>query len=241
MSKFGTFFKRLIVPVSYEKNSSSSPSSPSKVQVNQPTLPSSARSSTPTLPAKTRPIIINTQSCTTSPRTMSKQVILNIETTTTTTTENENENNNTSIKSNYLTSEVPRSNLRRLSAPLFIHTSPDHPPVYSSTLVNQNVEEALLLSLHRVSLSSPTTISMHSNSSNQNLTTSIPINGSSACSLTRSDIRSGSVNISSSPSSHSNILINNISTTSGKQNIRPSIFGHLKENHFFNYVAKNYI
>ncbi|CAF0928221.1 unnamed protein product [Rotaria sordida] len=194
MSKLGSFFRRIFSSTSSD-NQCPSPSLKSEfedVPVNAPL--SSSKSTKSNLTTKT------TQSCSTSPRTVIKQQTIN--------TDNRNESSN----SNFLSSHVDKINMRRLSAPLIIHTSTRHHPQYSSTIVNESTEQALLSSLQRLSVSSSTTTTAGPNSSIH----SLGINdGGSTSPLTRPDVRSVSFNLSLSPSSLSNNLVNNILPTSG--------------------------
>jgi hypothetical protein len=163
----------------------------------------SSSSSSTTIPSTSKLTKLTTQSCTSSPRIVVKQTTLNAEST------------NNAIKSNYLSSDINKANIRRLSAPLIIHSSIHHPPQYPSTIVNENTEEALLSSLQRSSLSSSTTTA-HPNHSIHSLANSSGGGSSLGSPLSRSDVRSASFNLSTSPSMTSNTLANNISSTSGR-------------------------
>ena len=203
MAKFGSFFRRLFTPTSSDdKRSLSSPLSTSEPRTNMLIIPGGS----PSLSSTPKSIVINTQSCTTSPRIMVKQTTLSAD------------NTNATSKSNYLSSDINRINLRRLSAPLLIQTSAHHHHQYPSTIVNENTEEILLSSLQRSSLSSSTTTTVHSNYSSHNLTTSSGGGGggSSGSPLSRPEIRSASFNLTPSPSTLSNNLVNNLSTVAGK-------------------------
>jgi len=200
MAKLGSFFRRLFSPNpsdDHKLSSALTPESRKSVLIIPPSSPSSLPISKLTT--------MTTRSCTTSPRVVPKQTILNVE------------NTNETSKSNYLSSDIIKVNIRRLSAPLIIHTSSHHHPQYPSTIVNESTEKALLSSLHRSSLSSSTTTTAHPNHSIHSLITSSPGgDGSSGSSLSRPNVRSASFNLSTSPSSLSNNLVNNISSTSGR-------------------------
>jgi hypothetical protein len=199
MAKLGSFFRRIFTQNSSDGHSSSSvlTTEPKKTVLIIP----------PSSPSK---LPITSRSCTVSPRPSSRMVIKQ------TTIHHDNNINETS-NTNFLSSNTYRINDRRLSAPLIIHSSTYHGQ-YRSTTVNESIEEALISSLHRLSLSSPTATTAHpSNSINSLGTNSI----GSACASPRPDVRSASLNLSPSnslilPSSLSNNLVNNISPASGR-------------------------
>jgi hypothetical protein len=203
MAKFGSFFRRLFSPNPSDDHKSSSALTPES-RKNVVIIPPSSPSSLPISKLTT----MTTRSCTTSPCVVPKQTTLNVE------------NTNETSKSNYLSSDIIKVNIRRLSAPLIIHTSSHHHPQYPSTIVNESTEKALLSSLQRSSLSSSTTTTTaHPNHSIHSLITSSPGGGgggSSGSSSSRPNVRSASFNLSTSPSSLSNNLVNNISSTSGR-------------------------
>jgi len=209
MAKFGSFFRRLFTPNSSDdRNRSSSLTSESRKSVLIiPPSSSSSISSTSKLTTMT------TQSCSTSPHMVIKPTTLNLD------------NTNKTSNSNYLSSDISKANIRRLSAPLIIHTSANYHSQYPSTIVNETTEEALLSSLQRSSLSSlqrsslssSITTTAHPHHSIHSLATgSGGGGGSSGSPLSRPDVRSASFNLSTSPSSLSNNLINNIPSTSGR-------------------------
>jgi hypothetical protein len=189
MAKLVSFFRRLFTPTSSNDNHPSSTSESRKsVLITPPSLPPASK------------LTIE------SSRLTNKQTILNAD------------NTNEILKSKYLSSDINKVNLRRLSAPLLINESSHHHPQYPSTIVNESTEEALLSSLQRSSLSSSTTTTAHPNHSVHSLTTTGAGGcGTSGSPLSRPDVRSASFNISTSPSSLSNNLANNISSQSGKK------------------------
>ncbi|CAF3528373.1 unnamed protein product [Rotaria sp. Silwood1] len=202
MAKWGSFFRRLFTSTSsdnqYSSSSSSSLKSESRksILVMSPLSPSKSTKS----PLTTKTNQSYSASPRSSPRTMIKQITLNPD------------NRNKTLHSNFLSSDVAKTNMRRLSAPLIIHTSTRHHPQYSSTIVNESTEEALLSSLQRLSVSSSTTTTACPNNSFHSLGIN---NESSTSPLSRPDVRSASLNLSLSPSSLSNNLVNNILSTSG--------------------------
>ncbi|CAF0897379.1 unnamed protein product [Rotaria sp. Silwood1] len=202
MAKWGSFFRRLFTSTSsdnqYSSSSSSSLKSESRksILVMSPLSPSKSTKS----PLTTKTNQSYSASPRSSPRTMIKQITLNPD------------NRNKTLHSNFLSSDVDKTNMRRLSAPLIIHTSTHHHPQYSSTIVNESTEEALLSSLQRLSVSSSTTTTACPNNSFHSLGIN---NEGSTSPLSRPDVRSASLNLSLSPSSLSNNLVNNILSTSG--------------------------
>lgn len=208
MAKLGSFFRRLFSPNPSDNPNPSlslslTPETRPNVLIIPPPPQPPPSPSPPTIVSTSKLASMITRSCTTSPRMVTKQTTLNAD------------SGNETIKSNYLSSDINKGNLRRLSAPLIIHTSSQHPlSQYPSTIVNESTEEALLSSLHRTSLSSPTAASAHLNH-NIHILATIG-SGSSGSLLSRPDNRSASFNLSTSPSSLSNNLVNNISSTSGR-------------------------
>jgi hypothetical protein len=122
------------------------------------------------------------------------------------------DNKNQTYNSNFLSSDVNKTTVRRVSTPVTIHTSAHHSSKYSSIIVNESTEEALLSSLQRLSTSSSTT---NANPNNSIHSLSINCSGSTSL-LSRRDVRSASFNLLVSPSSLSNNLVNNISSASGR-------------------------
>jgi hypothetical protein len=206
MAKLGSFFRRLFTPITSDDPNPSSLSSTLESQKSDvpiiPPLP-------PSISLAARPTTISTQSCTISPNVVTKPIILNAD------------KIHETSKSNYLSSDINKTNIRRLSAPLLIQTSARPHPQYPSTIVNEITEEALLSSLQRSSFSSSiTTTTAHPNHSVHSLVANSGGGGSggssSGCLLSRPEIRSASFNLSTSPSTISNNLVNNISSTSGR-------------------------
>ena len=204
MAKLGSFFRRLFTPIISDESNPSSLSSTSESQKKDVVITPPPPPSIPSIPSIAKPTTINIQPCSTSPRAVTKQTTLNADSI------------NETSKSNYLSSDINKTNLRRLSAPLLIQTSAHPHSQYPSTIVNEITEEALLSSLHRASFSSSnTTTNAHPNNSVHSLAANSG-GGSSACLLSRPEIRSASFNLSTSPSTISNNLINNISSASGR-------------------------
>ena len=202
MAKLGSFFRRLFMPITSDE--SIPPPETSIGEIQKTGMLIIPPSSTPQTTA------INTRSCATTPRAISKQTPLNAD------------SKHETTKSNYLSSDINKTNIRRLSAPLLIQTSTHPHPQYPSTIVNEITEEALLSSLQRASFSSsiPTTTicpnhSVHSLSTNSG--GGGGGGGSSGCLLSRPEVRSASFHLTTSPSSISNSnLVNNISSASGR-------------------------
>ena len=198
MAKLGSFFRRLFTPLISDESEPSSETSIGEIKKTGMKI-------TPPPPSTPQLATINTRSCTT---------------TTTTTPSNADSKRETS-KSNYLSSDINRPNIRRLSAPLLIQTSGHPHPQYPSTIVNEVTEEALLSSLQRASFSSsiPTTTTC-TNHSVHSLTATNSTGGggdSSGCFLSRPEVRSASFNLPTSSSSISNNnIVNNISSASGR-------------------------
>lgn len=203
MAKLGSFFRRLFTAIASDEPTPSSLSSSSESRKTGVliTPPSSTSQTT----------IINTRSCTSSPRAVAKITTLIA-------------NSRDEIsKSNYLSSDIHKPNIRRLSAPLLIQTSAYPHSQYPSTIVNEITEEALLSSLQRASFSSPIPTTTATTTYPNHSVHSLSANsgggggsggGSSGCLLSRPENRSASFNLSTSPSSISNNLINNISSAS---------------------------
>jgi hypothetical protein len=199
MAKLGSFFRRLFSPKSSDDQQPSSSTLTLETRKNMLIIP-------PLSPPKlvtTRLPLMTTKSCSASPRLGVKQTSMH------------NNQINEISNSNFLSSDVLKANIRRLSAPLITHTPANHHPQYSSAIVNESTEEALLSSLHRLSLSSSPKLPAHPNNSIHSLGTSAGGDGSGSP-LLRSDVRSASFNLSSSPSTLSNNVINNIFSTSGR-------------------------
>ncbi|CAF2261131.1 unnamed protein product [Rotaria magnacalcarata] len=200
MAKLGSFFRRLFTSNSSDNQCSSSSLKP---ETRKSALIIAPLSSPKSTTYKSTPTA--SQSCSVSPQSrchsMIKQITMN--------TDKKNETHN----SNFLSSDVNKTAVRRVSTPVTIHTSAHHNSKYSSITVNGSTEEALLSSLQRLSTSSSTTTN---NGNPNNSIHSLSINCSGLASLlSRRDIRSASVNLSVSPSSLSNNLVNNISSASG--------------------------
>jgi hypothetical protein len=193
MAKLGLFFRRLFNTNDFDDEK------PPEPRKNVRIIP------TVTTPKVT---LMATQSCTVSPRISPRLV-------TKQTSVHSNQSNEIP-NSNFLSSDIHKSNIRRLSAPLIIHTSANHPPQYPSTIVNESTEEALLSSLHRLSLSTSLKSTGHHNNSIHSLVTTSPGCDSTGSPISRPDVRSASFNLSSSPSTLSNHLVNNIFSTSGR-------------------------
>ncbi|CAF3150865.1 unnamed protein product [Rotaria socialis] len=214
MAKLGSFFRRLFTSNSSDNQHSSSSSSPS----------SSSSSSSSSLKPETRKSVLivaplpspksttykskstTSQSCSASPQSRSHSMIKQI----TMNADNKKETYN----SNFLSSDIHKTAVRRVSTPVTIHTSAHHNSKYSSITVSEGTEEALLASLQRLSTSSSTTTTTNGNPNNSIHSLSINCNGPTSL-LSCLDIRSASVNLSVSPSLLSNSLVNNISSASG--------------------------
>jgi hypothetical protein len=201
MAKLGSFLRRLFTTNSSGDHRPSSPSrlsEPHKGILIMPPLSSSKLS-----PSKLT--TITTRSCTVSPQplphTVIKQTTVHVD------------NMNVTSNSNFLSSDINKINNRRLSAPHIVHTSTHYQSQYPSTIVNEDTEDALLSSLHRASFSSSPATTMHPYSSIHSLGSNV---GAPTIPLSRPEVRSASFNLTSSPSSLSNNLINNISPASGR-------------------------
>ncbi len=193
MAKLGSFLRRLFTTNSSGDHRRSSPSVISEPKKNILVMP-------PLSPSK-----LTTRSCTVSPQplphTVIKQTPVHVD------------NMNVTSNSNFLSSDIHKINNRRLSAPHIVHTSTHYQSQYPSTIVNEDTEDALLSSLHRASFSSSPATTTHPHSSIHSLGSNV---GTSTSLLSRPEVRSVSFNLTSSPSSLSNNLINNISSASGR-------------------------
>lgn len=214
MAKLGSFFRRLFSPSA----DMTSPTTPLHVE-SSPKLvvfPSSAMTSEAKI-SKALEVTNPSRSsspCPSTAHTMIKQTTVTVD------------GSETSPRSNFLSSHTQKTNDRRLSAPMIIHTSvPSHQP-FQPTVVDETTEEALISSLQRFSLSTPT-----ATSSSVALPTTMQSNhslgpsrsGSISASLQRPDTRSASFHLSPSPSnsqilpsSLSNNLLNNVASASGR-------------------------
>lgn len=197
MAKLGSFFRRLFSPDDSDPPSSSS----------SPPVPESRKSGTSIIPpassSTTEMKTKDARSCATPPRVVVKQTTLNVD------------RMNEIPKSNYLSSDINKANIRRLSAPLLIQTIAHPHSQYPSTIFNESTEEALLSSLQRSAFSSAATtpVATHPDHSIHSLAASSGEGGvgsSSASLLSRPDIRSASFNLPALPSSISNSQVNNI-------------------------------
>lgn len=203
MAKLGSFFRRLFSPLFLDDpDLSTSDSCKSDVPIISSASPSVSST------AEFNPIDIRSSTATPTPN-ITKQRI------------SHSDQMDDTLKSNYLSSDSHRSNIRRLSAPLLIQTSPHphHPhPQCPSTIVNQSTEQALITPLQRSSFSStPNTVKIHSNSSAHSLTaTNSGGAGSSASLLSRPENRSASFNVPTLSSSINYNPINNIASSSGR-------------------------
>ena len=207
MAKLGSFFRRLFSPLFHDDpDRSTSDSCKSDVPI--------ISSGSPSISSTTEFNPIDTRSSTKSPPPPPPPAVIKQRI-------SHSDRMDDTLKSNYLSSDSHRSNIRRLSAPLLIQTfpHPHHPhSQYPSTIVNQSTEEALLSSLQRSSFSSaPNTVKIHPNSSAHSLTaTNSGGAGSSASLLSRPEIRSASFNSPASSSPINCIQINNILSSSGR-------------------------
>lgn len=201
MAKLGSFFRRLFTPTSPDNQNSLSSS------LNSESRKSIVITSSLSPSKSTAPKLISTasQSCSTSPRivtrTVTKQITVN------------DDNRKEASNPKFLSSDINKMNLRRLSAPLIIHTAARNQSQYSSVAVNENTEEELLSSLQRLSVSSSPKPTAHPNNSTNSLGVN---NGSPTKLLSPSDGRSSPFNLSPSASSLINSLVNNILPASGR-------------------------
>lgn len=212
MAKLGSFFRRLFAPLYLDHEHSTSDSCKSDV----PILSSPSSSKCSTAESST----IDTRPLTSTSIPSSPLAIIQHKKTSSPDRMDE------ISKSNYLSSDPPRSNIRRLSAPLLIQTSL-HPHLqYPSTIVNESTEEALLSSLHRASFSSTSnTTKTCSNSSAQSLATRNSGGDSSSLSLlSRPEIRSASFNAPTSSISITCSQVNKTLSSSGRWKKKKTIF-----------------
>ncbi|CAF3479577.1 unnamed protein product [Adineta steineri] len=202
MAKLGSFFRRLFTPNTVDDVNLSSSSSALTTESHKNVFIMPPLSSSNLTTSKITSL--TTRSCTVSPRSSPQPVLKQ-------TTINADQINSTP-NSNFLSSDIIKSNVRRLSAPL-IQTSTNYYPQYSSTIVNENTTAALVSSLQRLSFSSsPATIENHNSSL---LSLGSNGGGTPASPLSRPEVRSASFNLTPSSSSVSNNLGNNISSASG--------------------------
>ena len=216
MAKLGSFFRRLFSPSA----DMTSPTSSLTVESSPISLVFPSSSASKVMICK--PIEIISQSSNVSSRStpthpMIKQITVNIN------------GNGESSSTNFLSSHTNKTNDRRLSAPMIIHTSITSHQQFHSTVVNESTEEALISSLQRFSLSTPTTTTTPTSTIITPTTIQSPHSlgpsrsGSISTSLPRPDVRSASFHLSPSssnslilPTSLSNTLLNNISSVSGR-------------------------
>ncbi|UJR28819.1 hypothetical protein I4U23_010043 [Adineta vaga] len=151
MAKIGSFLRRFFNSHSADDQNSSSTSEP---QCNIILIPPSS----PTNVITSKPTTLATRSCTVSPQ-LSPQPII----------KQTVDKINTTSNSNFLSSDINKSNVRRLSAPLLIQTFTTQQSQYSSTIVNEITEQALIASLHRLSISSVPAATLYHKSSNPSL------------------------------------------------------------------------
>lgn len=216
MAKLGSLFRRFFTSLTSDNDCSSSPlSSPSApvarksiVLIQTPTESSSSKSAT--LSITTTKTVATTcqldtktsQSCSTSPRTMTRQPIIYTDS-----------HSSESQNSNFLSSYTNKNVNRRLSAPLIVHASTQHQRSHRSALLDQTVEEALISPLQRLSLSSSTGTSACNKNNSVN---SLGASGGSISGSLHNDVHSSSLNLSLSNSALSPSSLNHISPTSGR-------------------------
>ncbi|CAF1298493.1 unnamed protein product [Adineta steineri] len=212
MAKLGSFFRRLFTSFNTDVDcpsattTTTSSSSITYCQKNVIIIPPL----TPPLISKPTISYVNlhpSRSCSTSPRpqyrVITKQKTLHID-----------RNNNGNSKSNFLSSNTTKSTNRRLSAPLIIHASTHLHQKHRSAIVDQNMEEALIFPLQRLSLTSTTGTSVHHHHHN-NSVNSLGTSAGSPCPSPRFDVHSSSLNLSPSNSINMPSSFNNISPASG--------------------------
>ncbi|UJR20775.1 hypothetical protein I4U23_023889 [Adineta vaga] len=202
MAKLSSFFRRLFTSLTSDVDNSSSIVSDGRKNIVIIPPP------TPTyIPKRTsgHSNVRISRSCSPTPRpqyrAITKQTTIHID-------HCHNENSNV----NLLPSNTTKAVNRRLSAPLIIHASTHYyQRKHRSAIVDENLEEALIFPLQRLSLSSTTGTSIHHNTSVHSLGTSI----GSPCPSPRHDIQSPSLNLSPSNSINLPSPLNNISSASG--------------------------
>ena len=203
MAKLGSFFRRLFAPLYLDHELSTSDSCKSDVPILS--SPSSSKCST----AESSTIDNRPLTAVTIPSSPLANIQPKI---------SNPDRMDETLKSNYLSFDLHKSNIRRLSAPLLIQTSPHPHPQYPSTIVNKSTEDALLSSLQRTSFSSTSyTTKNHPNNSAHSLATSHSGGDSSSASLlSRPEIRSASFNAPTSSNLNNYNQVNNILTSSGR-------------------------
>ncbi|CAF4120661.1 unnamed protein product [Rotaria socialis] len=213
MAKLGSFFRRLLISIASDNDCSSSSSSSSVpvsqnnvVAVQPLTKRSSTKSDTITITTTKSQLTTNiSQSCSTSPHAMIKQ-----------TTAQADSNRNESPNLNLLSSNTNKCFNRRLSAPLITHASIHHSRLYHSGVVDETIEQALVSSLQRLSLSSTTGTTTAYNNNHHNSINSLDASGGGSVNGSpHNDAHSSSLNLSLSNSIFSPSSLNHISSTSG--------------------------
>jgi hypothetical protein len=219
MAKLGSFFRRLFSPSA----DMTSPTSSLPVE-SQPKLlvfPSSSMSTKGTISNALEVKTSSSSSRSVSPRSATTHTVVKQ------TTVN-NDGSESRPSPNFLSSHTNKTNDRRLSAPMIIHTSA--PSYYQQqqqqqqelhpAIVDETTEEALISSLQRFSLSSASAATMTIQSNNS---LGPSRSGSISIALQRPDVRSASFHLSPSPSnslilpnSLSNNLLNNNSSIAGR-------------------------
>ncbi len=191
MAKLVSFFRRLFPSIQSDEEICPSSSDSRKSTVIIPPL-------TPPAVSIRKPTPSVSRSCTTTPRTITKQTTIQVD----------SPNGHPHVYN--LTSKLPKPSNRRLSAPLIIHASTLRQ--HRSTVVDGSTEEALISPLQRLSLSSTTGTSIHHNHSVNSLGTSA---AGSAGASPRNEL-SSSFNLSPSNSIHLPSSLNNISSVAGR-------------------------
>jgi len=199
MAKLASFFRRIFTSVTSDDDYPSSQSRRSIVIIPPLTPPLISTTKTAfQIPTNT------SRSCSTSPRPSSRTMIKQ------TTIQIDSNTGNSHMK--FLSSNIPKTSNRRLSAPLIIHASTFHRQ-HRSAIVHESTEKALISPLQRLSLSSTAGTTVCHNNSVHSLGTSATC---SANASPRTDAHSSSFN--SSPSNSINLpsSLNNISPASGR-------------------------
>lgn len=204
MAKLTSFFRRIFTSITSDEEYPTSESRKSIVVIPPLTPPSIIS------PKKLPPNTI--RSCSASPRPANRSMIKQ------TTIQIDSNHGNSHL--NFLSSNLPKSTNRRLSAPLIIHTSIYHRQ-HRSAIVDETTEEALISPLQRLSLSSTTGTSVYHNNSVHSLGTSAT---GSANASPRNDVHSLSLNLSPSNSINLPSSLNNISPASGMCSNRIILF-----------------